>query len=290
MSGTHTHLLRRTKTDSEGDIERFNAKLKKIKNNSEKLSRRSRPERKAKRLLNDLKALPRPCSPSTSEAFLDVLDTIGDKTKDCEIQILKLSERPDLSHAIKAALESDSLEPLLVWPERVWTKSAYRRLSMDKETGKLREDCSLTVRLLATWMKECIDSTQTYLRSDSGGGRKLFKFLFTELDPWKPVLNRHLFRQCIIHCMALPEPLLHILIRLRKEVPDLSAESLISAILLGCYLPKAQKEGFPLAEIQEAMRSCSNPPKECAWMMERVQQCVAPKKRRVRLSSSSVES
>lgn len=297
MSISPRQELRRAKTDSEGDIERFNVKLRKIKSNteklkkksnSEKLSRKSRPDRKARRVIHDMKALPRPRSPSTSEAYLDVLNAIEISIPGCEKQILKLAQKPDLSQWIEQALNENSLKPLEQWPEKLWNKRAYRLLITDKETGELRENQHLTVRLLASWMKE-YGTMETYLREDSGGGRKLFKYLLLHLDSWQPIERRDLFRQCIIHCMSLPPPLLQVLKQLRKEVRDLNAETLISAILLACYFPKAQQHGFNIQEIKVAMKSCSEPPKECMWMMERVRNSVAPKKR-FHLSTSSVES
>ena len=277
--------LRRAKTDINGDIERFNVKLKKIKTNSEKLSRRSRPERKAKRLLQDMKSLPRPRSPSSCEAYLDVLSTIGDSTSGCEKKISKLAEKPDLSQAIDRALEKNSVKPLLEWPEKLWNKSAFKQLSIDSETGKLRENNTLLVRLMATWMMEC-GTVDTYLREDNGGGRRLLKYLVAQIDHWNPVLGRDLFRQCIIHCTSLPPPLLEILRSLRTEVNDLSVQVLLSAMLLGCYLPKAQRYGFSIEAVKQAMKSCNEPPKEISWMLERVYQCIAPKNQLRRLSSS----
>lgn len=269
--------LRRTKTVDELEMEKSIVKIRRIKSSSEGLSRHRRPERKAKHLLNDLKAVPRPRSPSMTAAYLDALDNIKTHTSGSEKQISRLAERPDLSGAIDEALESGELAPLLNWPERLWTRRAYRRLIIDPSTKDLREEFPLAVALLAGWMKES-STSETYFREDTGGGRQMLKFLIDELDSWIPNPDQDLFKQCIIHCIKLPYSLSRILLSLRRAVKDLPADILLSSLLLTSYLPRAMKAGCKPDDMRMAMRQCFSPPKEMGWMVERALASLSPKK------------
>lgn len=279
--------LRRTKTLNEIEMERSSVKIRRIKSHSEGLSRHRHPDRKAKHLLKDLQALPRPRSPSMSAAYLDALDIISQQTPGNEKKIAKLAQRPDLSKAIAEAFERNSIEPLITWPERLWTKRAYRRLLIDPETRELRDDHALFIRLLATWMHEC--DPLTYLREDTGGGKRMFIVMVDTLDSWIPNPDQDLFKQCIIHCVKLPYPLARILRLLRRAVPLLLGDVLLSALMLNCYLPRAKAAGFEFGQIKDAMRKCFSPPHEMTWALEKVLAALAPTKKHNKIDRSSLE-
>lgn len=257
--------LRRANTDTEFDTRRFNKKLEKIRSNSDQLSRRRHPQKRAERLLQDLKDIPRPRSPSLSQAYVETLEAIAEKTRGCEKAVQQLSERPDIRPAIHQALADSSIQPLLRWPEKLWHRSAFKRLVFDKH-GQPR-DSGLEVQLLAHWLAE--QSPDTYLRED-GGARRMFKYLVEELDPWKPASKINLFVQCALHCNQLPPRLLQILKQLRRCVPELSGSLLFSQLMLGSYLPRALERGFTEADIKEAMRSVVAPPERSRWILDSI--------------------
>lgn len=279
--------LRRTKTVDEIEMERSSVKIRRIKSNSEGLSRRRHPERKAKHLLKDLQALPRPRSPSMSAEYLDALENISQQTPGNERKIARLTQRPDLSAAIAEAFEKNSIEPLVIWPERLWPKRAYRRLLIDPETKELREDHSLFVRLLAAWMQE--SRADTYLREDTGGGKRMFIAMVDALDNWIPNPDQDLFKQCIIHSIHLPYPLARILRMLRRAVPALKGDMLLAALMLNCYLPRANVAGCEFGQIKVAMQSCFSPPQDMAWMLEKALAALASTKKHNKVHRKSLE-
>lgn len=280
--------LRRTKTENELEMERSIVKIRRIKSNSEELSRRRNPERKAKQMLKNLQSMPRPRSPSVSIEYMAVLENIKMQTPGHEQQIAKLAQRPDLSRAIADALKSNSLEPLLNWPERLWPERAFRRLLVDPETKELRTNCSLFIQLLATWMGDH-STPETYLREDDIGGKRMFIFMVNTLDSWAPHPNQDLFNQCVFHCIRLPYALARLLRRLRRAVPRLASDILLSALLLNCYLPRALTAGFKSQALTVAMRQCLSPPKEMSWLLEKALDSLAATKKHNQVQRQSLD-
>jgi hypothetical protein len=280
--------LRRAKTENELEVERSIVKIQRIKSNSEELSRHRNPERKAKQMLKTLQSLPRPRSPSISIEYMAVLENIKIQSPGHDQQIAKLAQRPDLSRAIADAVESNSLEPLLNWPERLWPERAFRRLLIDPETKELRSDCSLFVRLLATWVEDH-STPETYFREDDIGGKRMFIFMVNTLDSWVPQPNQDLFNQCVFHCIRLPYALARLLRRLRRAVPKLASDILLSALLLNCYLPRALTVGCKPQALTLAMRQCLSPPKELSWLLKKALDSLAATKKHNQVQRQSLD-
>ncbi len=279
MDGKSPRALRRTKTAYEFNTV-YKRELAKIKSNSEKLTRRKREsrEKKTPRLVEDLKRLPRPRSPSLAKAFQETAETVAANgltatTSNYTEQLAELQERHDLQDSINEAHRISKIGPLLAWDESLWNRSAFKLLFYP---GKHLES-RLGVYLLVHWLEN--QGPGSYFRED-GGASRMLKFLVSELDSWRPTKKEKkkndLFSQCIEHCAILPQDLHTILSSLVKRVESLTGEIMFSALMLHVYLPQAKKAEFSLKSIKEAQRQCRDPPDDLKFSLKMVYALFTP--------------